>query len=120
VAEFRIAIVDDESEGVLVAEEGPQPGFTRVYDPTLSPREHDVAAGHRGEEVAVAILMPRGAFAFSTASYSYPTWTVPDWELSRGTYRVVVRVHGSSVEIERPFKLEYLDEDFAKFRLHET
>jgi hypothetical protein len=102
--------------GTAILEPGWQ-RFARVYDATLSPREHDVAAGHAGEEVAVAILLPDAAYAFSTASYARPAWEVPEWKLDHGTYRVLVRVRGSSVERERAFKLEYLDNDFAKFAL---
>jgi hypothetical protein len=94
--------------------------FASVYDATLSPREHDVAAGHAGEEVAIAILRAGEAYAFSTASYAQPAWAVPEWKLGKGTYRVRVRVHGSSVGCEREFKLEYLNNDFAKFVLQRT
>jgi hypothetical protein len=93
--------------------------FSAVYDPSLDPREHDVPVSHAGEEVAVAIMMPRGAFAFSTASYGFHSFANPSWGLDRGTYRVLVRVRGSSLECERAFKLEYLTDDFAKFRLQE-
>jgi hypothetical protein len=78
----------------------------------------EVAVG--GEEVAVAILIPREAHAFSTESYDYPAWGEPEWKLKHDTYRVVVRVRGSSVQCEQAFKLEYLDNDFAKFRLQEA
>lgn len=95
----------------------PQQAFLAVYDATLDPREHDVPVSEAGEEVAVAILTPGQASAFSTASYAHPAWANPDWSLSYGTYRIVVTVSGSSVKCERAFKLEYLDADFAKFRL---
>ena len=99
---------------------GPPQGFIAVYDPTLSPREHDVAATHVGEEVPVAVLTTNGAFAWTTASYAHPGWALPGHQLSNGTYRVRVRVRGSSVVAERSFRLEYLDDDFTRSRLHET
>ena len=105
------------SKSVTTTYGGGTISFTKEYDASLSPREHNVPAGRGGEEVAVAVLAPKGAFAFSAASYASPDWAVPEWQLSHGTYRVVVRVHGSSIENERAFKLEYLDDDFAKFVL---
>lgn len=96
-----------------------EPGFSPVYDRTLDPRQHDVPVSRAGEEVAVAILRAGEAFAFSTESYDYNAWGNPAWKLCYpGTYRIVVRVRGSSVEHEQAFKLEYLsNDDFAKFRL---
>jgi hypothetical protein len=52
----------------------PDPGFSLVYDPTLDPRQHDVAVSQAGEEVAVAILRAGEAFAFSTESYDHNAW----------------------------------------------
>jgi len=61
------------------------------------------------------------AYAWSTESYKYPAWANPDWKLERGqTYGIVVRVRGLSIEHEQPFKLEYLSDDFAKFRLEKV
>jgi hypothetical protein len=94
-----------------------QPGFSRLYDSTLDPRQQDVTVGPLREEVAVAILKAGEAFAFSTESYDHNAWGNPAWGLDHGTYRVVVRVRGSSVEQTRAFKLEYLDDNFANFRL---
>ena len=96
--------------------------FDAEYDPTLDPRHHDVPVSEDGEEVAVAILLRRGeafaAFAFSTESYDHPDFTNPDWKLEHGTYRIVVRIRGSNISAqEQAFKLEYLDDDFTKFRL---
>ena len=76
-----------------------------------------MAVSDAGEEVAVAVLRGGEAYAWSTASYGHPAWGNPAWQLSHGTYRVVVRVRGSSVKFKRAFKLEYLTDDFAKFRL---
>lgn len=92
-------------------------GFSDTFDRTLDPPQHDVGVSRDGEEVAVAILRASEAFAFSTESYNHNAWGNPAWRLHHGTYRIVVRVRGSSVEKEQAFKLEYLDEDFAKFRL---
>jgi hypothetical protein len=91
--------------------------FTPEFDPGLIQREQDVAVTAGGEEVAVAILRAGEAFVFTDDSYGHPAWGRPDLKLDRGTYCVVVRVRGSSVERERAFKLEYLSDDFAKFRL---
>jgi hypothetical protein len=57
------------------------------------------------------------AFAFTDSSYGHPAWGQPDLKLERGTYRIIVRVRGSSVEASRAFKLEYLSDDFAAFHL---
>jgi hypothetical protein len=95
----------------------PDPGFSLVYDPTLDPRQHDVAVSRAGEEVAVAILRAGEAFAFSTESYDHNAWGNPAWRLERGTYRIVVRLRGSGVEQQEAFKLEYLNNNFAEFRL---
>jgi hypothetical protein len=94
-----------------------EPGFSAVYDRTLDPRQHDVAVSKDGEEVAVAILRAGEAFAFSTESYDYNAWGNPAWRLDHGTYRIVVRVRGSGLLHEQAFKLEYLSDDFTKFRL---
>jgi hypothetical protein len=91
--------------------------FELVYDPTLDPPDNDVRASVGGEEMAVAVLTQHGAFAWGTESYTYDEWAKPEWKLDHGTYRVVIRVEGSSVSKTTAFKLEYLDEDFAKFRL---
>jgi hypothetical protein len=88
------------------------------YDPTLDPREHDVRTSEDGEEVAVAVLQLQvGAYAWGTESYAHPSWQKPGWQLEHGTYKVVVSVNGSSVSKSKAFKLEYLDDDFAKFNL---
>jgi len=41
----------------------------------------------------------------------------PAWRLDRGTYRIVIHVHGSGIDYKQAFKLEYLSNDFAQFRL---
>jgi hypothetical protein len=92
-------------------------GFSATFDRTLDPPQQDVGVSQDGEEVAVAILRTGEAFAFSTESYNHNAWGNPDWRLDRGTYRVVVRVRGSGVEQEQAFKLEYLNDNFADFRL---
>jgi hypothetical protein len=93
--------------------------FTPVYDPTLDLRQHDVGVSREGKEVAVAILRNGEAFAFSTKSYDYVEFGNPDWRLAHGTYKVTVRVRGASVGRKRDFKLEYLSDNFADFRLQE-
>ena len=97
---------------------GQGPSFRLVYDPALVMLEHDVRSGPGGEEVAVAILLPAGAYAFTSESYAHQNWANPAWRLDHGTYRVEVTVRGASVECRRSFRLEYLDDDFSKFRLH--
>jgi hypothetical protein len=95
-----------------------QPKFGIIYDPTRDPGQRDVAVSRDGEEVAVAILRDDEAFAFSTESYNHPSWGNPDWRLERTkTYRIVVRVRGSGIKIERKFRLEYLSNDVSEFRL---
>lgn len=94
-----------------------QPEYSIVYNPERDPGQLDVAVSPDGEEVAVAILRDGEAFAFSTESYNYPSWGNPGWRLEHGTYRIVVRVRGSGIEVERPFKLEYLSNDVSKFQL---
>jgi hypothetical protein len=91
--------------------------FKSVYDPDLIRRQHDVPVTRGGEEVAVAILRAGEAFAFTDSSYGHPAWGQPELRLQRGTYRVVVRVHGSSIDHTQAFKLEYLSDDFTSFRL---
>jgi len=92
--------------------------YEAQYDPTLDPPEQTVAASQTGEEVAVAILRNAGgASAWGTESYAYWQWEKPEWKLDPGTYRVEIRVEGSSVSKSAAFKLEYLNEDFVAFRL---
>jgi hypothetical protein len=105
-------------ERVTAALAGITARYEAQYDPTLDPPEQTVAASEAGEEVAVAILRQTGgASAWGTESYAYPGWAKPEWQLDHGTYRVEVRVEGSSVSKTAAFKLEYLNEDFARFRL---
>jgi hypothetical protein len=91
--------------------------YSIIYDPEKDPGKIDIAVSPDGEEVAVAILRDGEAFAFSTESYGYHSWGNPSWRLEHGTYRIVVRVRGSGIQEERPFKLEYLSNDVSKFRL---
>lgn len=92
--------------------------FALVFDPRLIQRQQDVAVSTGGEEVAVAVLRAGEAFAFTDSSYGHPSWGQPDLKLDRGTYRVVVRVQGSTIEHEQAFSLEYMSDDFASFQLH--
>ena len=95
-----------------------RPEYTVVYDPARDPGQRDVAVSNEGEEIAVAIFRDDKAFAFSTESYRHPRWGNPDWRLERGkTYRIVVRVQGSSVQQERAFRLAYLTNNPSDFRL---
>ncbi len=91
--------------------------FPKVYGQQLIQRERDVPVAQDGEEVAVAILLPRHAFAFTDSSYGYPAWSDPELELQRGTYRVTVRVRSATICHEQAFKLDYLADDFKAFRL---
>lgn len=100
-----------------VINKGGYGGVGDIYDPALDPLQQDVAVGDSGEEIAVAILRDGQAFAFSSESYAYDAFGNPNWALGHGTYRVVVRVRGSSVNCERAFKLEYLSNDFSRFQL---
>ncbi len=95
----------------------PSTEFDALFDPSLDPRQQDVAVGPEGEEVAVAILTARGAYAFSTDSYGHYAFGNPDWKLKFGTYRIVVRVRGSSVKRERAFRLDYNSANFSDFKL---
>ena len=65
----------------------------------------------------MAVLSAEEAFAFSSESYAHNKFGNLAWRLGRGTYRIAVHVHGSSVDHEQVFKLEYLSDDFAQFRL---
>jgi len=80
-------------------------------------RYRDIPVSRAGEEIAVAVLNEESAYAFSSASYGYPAFGNPAWRLNRGTYRIAVRVLGSSVDREQVFKLEFLSNNFAQFRL---
>jgi hypothetical protein len=95
--------------------------YTNSFDPTLDSPQQDVGASQEGEEVAVAILRDGKAFAFSTESYAYSEFGKPEWELTRGTtYYIIVRVRGHNAQGQEEFKLEYLDDNFANFRLQEN
>jgi hypothetical protein len=94
--------------------------IARLFDPAraVESRRWDVAAGAKGEEVAVAVLKADGrAFAWGAESQRYPDWANPDWELERGTYEVTVHVEGSGISASRTFKLEFLSADFSTFEL---
>lgn len=120
---LRAVRVDpDPTNAMAYAAAGQEPPvqFYAEYDPTLDSREHDVRSSGDGEQVAVAVLRADGsgdAYAWGTESYAYPKWDKPEWRLPHGTYKVVVTIESSSVAKQRTFKLEFLDNDFAKFRL---
>jgi hypothetical protein len=93
-------------------------GFAPAFDATMIRREQDVGVNDAGEEVAVAVLLAGdSAYGWTSESYAHPAWANPALRLDHGTYRVVVRVSGSSVEHQQEFKLEYLGGDFARFHL---
>lgn len=99
---------------------GAQAEYCVVYDPSRDSGQCDIAVSDEGEQIAVAILRDGKAFAFSTESYEHAGWENPAWRLERGkTYRIVVRVHGSGIQQERKFKLEYLTNNPSEFRLQE-
>jgi hypothetical protein len=110
------------TNAMAYAASGQQPPvtFCAQYDPTLDPGEHDVRSSDGGEQVAVAVLRAdgsRNAYAWGTESYAYPLWEKPEWRLPHGTYKVVVSIEANGVSKQRAFKLEFLDNDFSKFRL---
>ena len=89
----------------------------RVMPTVHGHRYRDIPASSTGEEVAVAVLGGGAAFAYSSEIYAYKAFGHPVWRLDRGTYRIAVRVRGSSVDHRQFFKLEYLSDDFTRFRL---
>lgn len=112
----------DPSNALAYAAAGSVPPvqFFAQYDPTLDLREHDVRASADGEQIAVAVLRADGsgdAHAWGTESYAHPLWEKPEWRLPHATYRIVVTVESTSVMKRDEFKLEFLDNDFSKFRL---
>jgi hypothetical protein len=97
-----------------------QSAYRVVYDPSRDSGQCDIAVSDEGEQIAVAILREDKAFAFSTESYKYTGWENPSWRLELGkTYRIVVRVRGSGIQLEQAFKLEYLTNNPSEFRLQE-
>jgi len=89
----------------------------RVMPTVHGHRYRDIPASSTGEEVAVAALGGGAAFAYSSETYGYNAFGHPAWRLDRGTYRIAVQVRGSSVDYRQFFKLEYLSDDFTRFRL---
>jgi hypothetical protein len=83
---------------------------------TADRRYRDIPVSPVGVEVAVAVLREGEAAAVSSESEIFGN---PAYRLVRGTYRVAIHVHGSSVDCEQVFKLEYLSDDFGQFRLQE-
>ena len=91
-----------------------------IYDPSLDTPQQDIAVGSDRGQVSVAILRDGEAFAFSNESYAHLANRLgnPDWKLNKGVYRIVIRVRPSNAEEQRQeFKLEYLSDNFAEFRL---
>jgi hypothetical protein len=88
---------------------GPQAVVGQVFDPALAAesRSWDVAAGIRGEEIAVAVLTEKhGAYAWGAESQRFPHWDNPAWKLDQpGEYDVTVRLVASGVAAERTFFL---------------
>jgi hypothetical protein len=81
-------------------------------------RRWDVAAGPKGEEIAVAVLKADGhAYGWGAESQAFPDFGNPAWKLDHGVYEVTVRVRGSGVEAERTFILTFTSGDFEKFSL---
>lgn len=78
--------------------------------------EYDLLAGGRWEEVAVAVLLDDGAFAWGAESY-FHNWRNPDWKLDRGEYDVAVTVEHSGGRDTESFTLRYLSDDHDEFRL---
>jgi hypothetical protein len=83
---------------------------------TADRRYRDIPVSRAGVEVAIAVLREGEAAAVSSEA---DVFSNPVCRLDRGTYRVAIHVHGSSVDHEQVFKLEYLSDDFAQFRLQE-
>jgi hypothetical protein len=93
------------------------------YDPSLDSPQQDISVGSDRGQISAAILKNNNAFAFANESYGTPPANhlcKPEWKLTKGeTYRVEIRVKGSNADYAKPFKLEYLSNDFAEFRLQE-
>lgn len=93
-----------------------------VYDPSLNIPQHDITVSYDIGQVSVAILRNGEAFAFANESYAYLDNQLgkPEWKLAKGTYRIDVLVRPSNGrEQRRPFKLEYLTDNFREFQLQE-
>jgi hypothetical protein len=86
---------------------------------TADRRYRDIPVSHAGVEVAVAVLSEGEAAAVSFEGHVHDAFCNPAYHLERGTYRVAIHVHGSSVDYEQVFKLEYISGDFTLFRLQE-
>lgn len=111
-----VEVDSTEPDFTLIWSTGP-PQFD--FDPNVAPPHRDlgITTPDKGVEVAVAVLTDVGAYAWGTESYLY-NLRKPEWELQHDTYRVEVTANAlNATEVTVPFKLEYLDEDFATFRL---
>lgn len=86
---------------------------------TADRRYRDIPVSHAGVAVAVAVLKVGEAAAVSFEGHVHDAFGNPAFHLDRGTYRVAIHVHGSSVDHQQVFKLEYLSDDFGQFRLQE-
>jgi hypothetical protein len=87
-----------------------QPFVVDVFDAgrAVESRSWDVAAGPRGQEIAVAVLTAADeAYAWGSESQRFPNWDNPDWRLDQpGEYDVTVRLDASGVQAEESFTLE--------------
>lgn len=84
---------------------------------TVDRRYRDIPVSPTGVEVAVAVLRAGEAAAVSCEGHVNDAFGNLVYRLDRGTYQVAIHVHGSSVDHEQVFKLEYLSDDFGQFRL---
>jgi hypothetical protein len=94
--------------------------FGVIYDPSLDTPQQDIAVGSDRGQVSVAILRNGEAFAFANESYAHLANQLgnPAWKLDKGVYRIAIRVRPSNAdEQQQDFKLEYLSDNFAEFRL---
>lgn len=113
---LRHELVDPTALG---APPGP-PLQIAIPDPALLPQSHvyDLHAGGRREEVAVAVLRDGRASGWGAESY-FHDWHHLDWRLDQGIYDVEVRAEWPGTTKTRRFRLEYLSDDLASFRLVE-
>jgi hypothetical protein len=90
------------------------------FEPSRVTFQQDISVGSDRGRISVAVLRDGEAFAFANESYMYldDHFGKPDWKLTQGTtYRVDVRVKGSNAAWVQAFKLEYLNNNFADFKL---
>jgi hypothetical protein len=86
------------------------PTVIDVFDEgkAVESRRWDVTSGHRGQEIAVAVLTARDeAYAWGAESQRFREWDNPEWKLDQpGRYDVTVRLDASGVEKSETFELE--------------